>query len=241
MAAIRIFHTTNIILTDKSKFTFIGSISESLLRDVPATSEVLRTYHSLPVSGFCPMTDDVRNVLDEADKPKKGGKKRGAKVGPCKTPQALKKKKVKKAAHRPLTPTLSASGFTFGTSTSPLSALRHEDPDTIYGVDEDDFGGFTYSLFNIMTESDDDAPVTLGKLKAINEKLDLLIQFSKTSTNDDYSQAMIKSFLETLTKEHTTNPEKTNQIVDASASICKETTEKVDKLINDARSFMTTF
>ena len=33
----------------------------------------------------------------------------------------------------------------------------------------------------------------------------------------------------------------TNHTVDASALVCKETTEKVNKLITDARSFMSTF
>ena len=75
MATIQIFHTTNIILVDNSMFTFINSISESRLRDVPAASEVLLTYCSQPVSGLCPMTDEVRKVLDGVNKPKKGGKK----------------------------------------------------------------------------------------------------------------------------------------------------------------------
>ncbi|CAI9299228.1 unnamed protein product [Lactuca saligna] len=37
------------------------------------------------------------------------------------------------------------------------------------------------------------------------------------------------------------NLDKTNQVVEASASFCKEMTKKFDKLINDARYFMRTF
>lgn len=51
----------------------------------------------------------------------------------------------------------------------------------------------------------------------------------------------MKPFLETLTKEHSDNLEKTNKVVDASASVCNIATEKVDKLIIDARSFMEKF
>ena len=80
-----------------------------------------------------------------------------------------------------------ASGFTFGPSTSPISPLFQDDPDTIYGDDEDDFGGFTYSLFNIRIEIDDEAPVTKGRLKALSEKLDSLIKSTTSSSCGDYS------------------------------------------------------
>ncbi|CAI9261280.1 unnamed protein product [Lactuca saligna] len=78
-------------------------------------------------------------------------------------------------------------GFSVGHSTPPISPLRQDDPDMIFSEDEEDFRGFTYSPFNIQTENDDDAPVTKGQLKAINEKVDSLIQSSKTQTNDEYS------------------------------------------------------
>ena len=56
----------------------------------------------------------------------------------------------------------------------------------IFG-DDDDFVGFTYNPFNIRTESDDEALVTRGQLKAINEKLDSLLYATKTTSTDDYS------------------------------------------------------
>lgn len=114
-----------------------------------------------------------------------------------------------------------ASGFIVGHSTPPITLLHQDDPDTIYGGNDEDFGGFTYSPFNIRTESDNEAHVTKGQLKAANEKLDSLLQSSKTSTNIDYSNATIKSFLETLTKEHSSNLQKTNKVVDVLASINK--------------------
>ena len=58
-----------------------------------------------------------------------------------------------------------ASGSTLGHSTSPISPLRQDDPDTIYGDDEDHFGGFTYSPFNIRIESDDEALITRGQFR----------------------------------------------------------------------------
>ncbi|CAI9295633.1 unnamed protein product [Lactuca saligna] len=109
-----------------------------------------------------------------------------------------------------------ASGFTTGHSTPLISPLRQNDLDMIVGDDED-FARFTYSLFNIRTKSDDEAPITRGKINAIDEKLDSLLHVSKASSTDDYSQATIKSLLETLMKEHSTNLEKMNKVVDASA------------------------
>ncbi|CAI9285847.1 unnamed protein product [Lactuca saligna] len=64
---------------------------------------------------------------------------------------------------------------------------------------------------------------------------------TKASSRSDYSEETVKAFLETLNKEHTANLDKTNKVVDESANFCKETTQKVDKQISDARSFMSTF
>lgn len=111
----------------------------------------------------------------------------------------------------------------------------------IYVDDEDELAWFTFSPFIVRNESDDEALVTKGQLKAINEKLDTLLQASKLSSSDKYSQASIKSILETLTKEHSSNLEKMNNAVNASTSICKETNEKADKLISDATMFMNNF
>ncbi|CAI9280164.1 unnamed protein product [Lactuca saligna] len=63
MAAIQIFRTTNIILVDISRFTFTGSIPETMLCNVPVTSEVVQTYRSLPVSGLRPIIDVVYKAV----------------------------------------------------------------------------------------------------------------------------------------------------------------------------------
>ncbi|CAI9293042.1 unnamed protein product [Lactuca saligna] len=124
---------------------------------------------------------------------------------------------------------------------SAIAKHHQDDPDTIYGDDNDDFTGFTYSPSNIRTEIDDKAPVTRGQLKTINEKLDSLLQASKASSSDEYSQATMMSLLQTLTKEHSANLEKTNKAVDTSTSVCNTTTEKVNKLITDALLFIEKF
>ena len=50
IATIPIFHTSNVIVSDSSRFTFIGSIAESMLRNVPADSEVIKEYRRQPAS-----------------------------------------------------------------------------------------------------------------------------------------------------------------------------------------------
>ncbi|CAI9302360.1 unnamed protein product [Lactuca saligna] len=107
----------------------------------------------------------------------------------------------------------------------------------IFG-DDDDFAGFPYSPFNIRTENDDESLITKGQLKLINEKLDSLLNAEKTSSIEDYSQATVKSILETVTKEHFANLERMNKAVDDSTSVCNKTTQKVDILISDAQVFM---
>ncbi|CAI9276629.1 unnamed protein product [Lactuca saligna] len=133
------------------------------------------------------------------------------------------------------------SGFTSSHISPPISPIYRADPDMIYGDDEDDLAGFTFSLITIRAASDDEASITKGQLKAINEKLDSLLQACKPSSSDEYSQASVKYILEILTKEHSYNREKMNKVVDASTSVCKETTKKVDKLISYAIAFMKTF
>lgn len=84
MSSIKIFHATNIILAGNSKFNIIGSIHQGMLCDILAASDILRAYHSLPLSCFRPLTNEMQKVLDEVDKLKRGEKKKGAKVGPSK-------------------------------------------------------------------------------------------------------------------------------------------------------------
>ena len=93
-----------------------------MFRSVLAASKILEAYRKIPVLGFHPLTDEMREILAEADKPKKGGKQKTAKEGtsttvvtPKKqkakagssaaTPPPTQKRKVKKAARKAKSPT----------------------------------------------------------------------------------------------------------------------------------------
>ncbi|CAI9299728.1 unnamed protein product [Lactuca saligna] len=52
------------------------------------------------------------------------------------------------------------SGFQSSHVSPPISPIHRNDPDMIYGDDEDELAGFTHSPFTVRNESDDEAPVT---------------------------------------------------------------------------------
>ncbi|KAL7587925.1 hypothetical protein Lser_V15G40915 [Lactuca serriola] len=135
-----------------------------------------------------------------------------------------------------------AYGFSSGVDITPISPLCQDDPDTIFGDGRDIFEDFTYSPFRVQQESDeDDAPMTTEQFKAINTMLGSLLESTKAYSSNEYSQASVKAFLETLTKEHASNLALTNKTVTDSKKTCKETTEKVDKIYFDIKSFMEDF
>ncbi|CAH1445352.1 unnamed protein product [Lactuca virosa] len=111
-------------------------------------------------------------------------------------------------------PSPKTSVFTSHVS-SPISSIRNDDPDRIFrdDGDDDDLGGFTYSPFQIRTESEDEATVSKGQLKAIHKKLDQLLLASKASSSDVYSKATVESLFERITKEHAENVAKMNVVV----------------------------
>ncbi|CAI9268699.1 unnamed protein product [Lactuca saligna] len=283
VASISIYHTTGIIIVDTSKFSFVGSCPEAMFREVLEARKILEAYRELFSLGFRPLTQEMKSIIAEADKPKKGwGSKRweesrketrGARgsiysnsssketkrsdlftytkesdtqsdvrleeddpvrnedvtsnpevtptyndffrspphspkttttttpitVAPCPPPVSsqtlgsiLLSTPLFSDSIAPPTPSIephvavkesnatnNTSGFKTTHISLPISLLRQDDPDMIYGDGEDDFTGFTFSPFTIRNESDDEAPVMKGQLQAIHEKLDSLLHASK--------------------------------------------------------------
>lgn len=92
MAVVQTFRTTNIILANNYKFNFIGLIPEAMFRSVPEGIQIMQKNRGQPTSGLRPISDVIRQILEEADKPKKGGKKkRPVKEGPSEPVQTPKK------------------------------------------------------------------------------------------------------------------------------------------------------
>lgn len=75
LSSIATFHTTKIIVTDPSKFFFIGPIPEAMYSCVSEASNVIQEYKKLPSSGPRELKPAMIRSIEEADKPAKRGKK----------------------------------------------------------------------------------------------------------------------------------------------------------------------
>ncbi|KAL7614214.1 hypothetical protein Lser_V15G07192 [Lactuca serriola] len=104
-SSIGTFHTTKIIVSDASKFQFIGSIPESMFGDIPAERRIIRTYKEFRRSGPRELTPEMIKSIHEADKPAPRGKKtkkgKDKQVGKGAKGPSPKKRKPTKAAHSP--------------------------------------------------------------------------------------------------------------------------------------------
>lgn len=69
MVAISIFDTSNFIMSDPTKFDFVGSISEDMLLMVPMDYVLINKNLKKPTTGPRPMPENLRKALDEGNKP----------------------------------------------------------------------------------------------------------------------------------------------------------------------------
>ncbi|KAL7598863.1 hypothetical protein Lser_V15G21253 [Lactuca serriola] len=96
LSSIAMFHTTKILVTDPSKYLFVGSIPASMYACVSDQSAIIQEYKKLPSSGLRELTPTmIRQVIKGAkgQTPKKQKTKKAA-------PSQPKKKKTKKPAQR---------------------------------------------------------------------------------------------------------------------------------------------
>ena len=101
LSSIATFHTTKIIVTDPSKYLFIGSIPELMYACVSTESKIIQEYKKLPSSGPRELNSEMMRSIEEADKPAKRGKKqetkkreKGVKVSKVQTPKKQNSEKV---------------------------------------------------------------------------------------------------------------------------------------------------
>ena len=101
---------------------------------------------------------------------------------------------------------------------------------------------FIFSPFTIhQTSDDDEALMTKGQFKAINENLDSLLVSYKSSSNYEYLLQSHKALIKTLTKEHAKSLATSIKAVEDSEKTVKETTENVKKLLAEFMKFMADF
>ncbi|KAL7582410.1 hypothetical protein Lser_V15G45692 [Lactuca serriola] len=102
MSSVGTFHTKKIIVSDASKFSFIGSIPESMYGSVPSDNSMIKAIKELGPSGPRELTPDMLRSIHDADKPVARGKKADKGKKPSKAPKPTpKKRKQPKAASSP--------------------------------------------------------------------------------------------------------------------------------------------
>ena len=79
------------------------------------------------------------------------------------------------------------------------------------------------------------------QFKALNSKLDNLLESSKTSSRTEYSYEFVKSLIETFTKDHAKSLDSSTKAVENSEKTVREATKNVEKVANDVTEFMVDF
>ncbi|KAL7601624.1 hypothetical protein Lser_V15G23907 [Lactuca serriola] len=103
MSSIGTFHTKKIIVSDASKFSFIGSIPETMYGDVPSDSRLIRTIKEFRATGPRELTPEMLKSIHDADKPVNRGKKadKGKQATKATKGPSPKKRKQTKPAQSP--------------------------------------------------------------------------------------------------------------------------------------------
>ncbi|CAI9291295.1 unnamed protein product [Lactuca saligna] len=118
---------------------------------------------------------------------------------------------------------------------------EEEEEDTVFGGDKDDFQDVTFNPFHVQEESNDDAAATKGKFKSLIDKLDTLLESSKTSSSSQYSFDSVNALIKTFTKEHASTIQAFTKAVENCHRVVREMAEKVEKLLANATKFMEEF
>ncbi|CAI9263314.1 unnamed protein product [Lactuca saligna] len=75
LSTINVFHTTKIIVTDPTKFSFVGSIPDSMSAGVSKESIIMKAYKDFRPSGPRELSAEMVQSINDADKPATRGKK----------------------------------------------------------------------------------------------------------------------------------------------------------------------
>lgn len=103
---------------------------------------------------------------------------------------------------------------------------------------------FVFNPFTIhLNSDDDDALMTKGQFKKLNEKLNSLLESSKysSSSNWEYMMTTHKATVEMLTKEYAKVLEDSSKAITASEKTILDTTAKVEKLRKEVTTFIAEF
>ncbi|XP_023739199.1 uncharacterized protein LOC111887271 [Lactuca sativa] len=209
------------IVTDPSKFQFVGSIPESMYACVPGASRIIKTYKEFLPSGPRELTPDMIQSIHEADKPAPRGKKPDKKVVKGAKGPSPKKRKPTKAAQ------------------SPPPKKRKNQPSrklilASSSSESEDEGSDSEESFRGDTPPRSPSP---EHIKELNKKLDNFIA-SSSSSRSNISEVAIQGLIDSFTKAHEASINSATAAVEASTKACAATTKKVEKLFHDANNLL---
>ncbi|XP_023747966.1 flocculation protein FLO11-like [Lactuca sativa] len=116
--------------------------------------------------------------------------------------------------------------------TKPLSPSHSTDSGATLGGANDEYDSTYFSPYRLPTDEDDDAPITSQHLQSIHEKLDKLLDDSKS-----YSGVVIKAFLDTA-QQYTGSIDKSTKAVNESTSSCQKASADVADIVHTPQIFL---
>ena len=117
--------------------------------------------------------------------------------------------------------------------TKPLSPTNSTDSGATLGGQNDEYDSTYFSPYRLLTDEDDDAPITRQHLQSIHEKLDTLITDSRA-----YSGVVLKAFIDTTLEQYTDSIDRSTKAIDASTSSCKKVIDDVTAIVGTTQIFL---
>ncbi|CAI9259338.1 unnamed protein product [Lactuca saligna] len=93
------------------------------------------------------------------------------------------------------------------------------------------------SPYHVLSDEDDDYPFTKRHFKDLNAKLDKLLASTSSSSSSAYADAAIKALIETSIQQPDECIKQATMAVLASSFSCKNASDNVAKIIEDAQTF----
>ncbi|KAI3524141.1 hypothetical protein L1887_02793 [Cichorium endivia] len=210
MAPVPLLSTSTFVMIDLKNFTFVGTIPEEMLEHVPLGVKIVADYrrNALRHRFEKKKKKNRKNELTHSDIPKDdkenekeedtGNKGQDSPKHPS-PPPSPKRPPTPPSPKRPPTPPSPKGPPTPPSPKRPptppspkrTSLPPSDDDDMLYNDDKEDLTGFVMAPFTVERDSDDDStPMTTGQFKELSEKLDSLLESSKTSTSTNWQSSL---------------------------------------------------
>ncbi|CAI9271030.1 unnamed protein product [Lactuca saligna] len=222
------FIRRKIIVTDPINFSYIGSIPETMLGCISASSKLLQQYRKRKSVGPRDLTPTMLRSIEEANKPAKRGKKpKPHKEGPVTKPtkgKTPKKRRSDKAA-----------------PSQPQSKKRKKPARSLILQSSSDLDSEYVPLKQKNTpssdsenKSSDEEASNRGDSPPRSPTPEILALFSSVVAEHSATLSATAKAIEASISQC----QQASRAVDASTKECKEATAKVNKLVSQAQLFL---